>query len=92
MTPLSLMLLALTASPVFEVTNRCPQFVQAFVVTNRIPAVPAVTAKKVFRAGGYHAGHTCPNCGRQQWRVESGTPNVAGHTHKCDGCGTVWRH
>ncbi len=51
-----------------------------------------VVAAKTFRSGDYHAGHNCPNCGREQKKVSSGIPNVPGHTHACPACRLTWTH
>lgn len=92
MTSILLTLFVAGQVPTFIVENRCPP---KFTVVNAVPkvkAVPAVAAKPTFRQPQYHAGHDCPSCGRPQWLVHSGIANVAGHTHRCSSCGTVWRH
>ncbi len=83
--------LSLAAPPQFTVENRCPP---VFSVVNAIPTPAVVVPAKAsgFQSGDYHAGHTCPNCGTQQWRVASGTANVSGHTHTCPSCGVSWWH
>lgn len=87
-----LLSLILASPPQFVVENKCPP---SFAVTNKIPTVkaaPAVAAPRGFRSGDYNADHTCPNCGRQQWVVQSGRANSPGHTHQCPSCRTVWWH
>lgn len=85
-----LLAFALTAAPPqFEVVNKCPP---VFVVVNKCPPVaPEVAAVKAFRNGGYHAGHDCPTCGRQQFTIHSGAKNRV-HYHRCPYDGTIWQH
>jgi hypothetical protein len=54
-------------------------------------AAPAVAAKKTFPNGGWHEGHQCPSCGREQF-VVSGGFKYGVHTHTCSACGTTWSH
>lgn len=91
MTAILLTLFVAGQVPTFTVENRCPP---KFTVVNfqPKPAAPVVAANPVFQRPGYHSGHDCPNCGRQQWVVHGGAANVSGHTHRCSGCGTVWWH
>lgn len=51
---------------------------------------PAV-APRTFPGGGYHAGHQCPQCGRNQF-VIAGHNADGTHSHRCAFDGTVWRH
>jgi predicted RNA-binding Zn-ribbon protein involved in translation (DUF1610 family) len=60
--------------------------------TTTVKTAPAVAVKKGFQSGNYNADHTCPNCGRQQWVVQSGRANAPGHTHRCPSCSTQWWH
>lgn len=55
-----------------------------------VQAAPAVAAT-TFRNGSYHAGHSCPSCGRTQFVIESGRKGGT-HTHRCAADGTVWFH
>jgi len=41
---------------------------------------------------GYHAGHTCPRCGRQVLRIDRmNYPRPGRHQHRC-GSSTTWYH
>jgi len=52
-----------------------------------------VTAKPVtiFRGATFDPDHTCDRCGREQRVIEQSLPDGR-HTHRCAGCGAVWRH
>ncbi len=38
-----------------------------------------------------HLDHSCPNCGKSQYRIDGWLSNGE-HQHRCQSCGTVWRH
>ncbi len=67
---------------------RC--FLEAGKPMFRKIAAPAVAAP-TFPQGGFHSGHNCPLCGRQQL-VISGYAGTGQHYHTCPYDGTVWRH
>lgn len=52
---------------------------------------PGGAAPQTFRSAGYHAGHSCPQCGRNQFVVD-GFNSDGTHNHRCAYDGTVWRH
>lgn len=95
MTTITMLALTLLSPPQFVVENRMSPAPTAFTVVNAMPTVkaaPAVAVKKTFQSGSYNSSHACPNCGRQQWVVQSGRANSPGHTHQCPSCRTVWWH
>lgn len=69
-----------------------PPAVKGFVAPKATAA--SGVAARTFRNGanyGYHAGHNCPNCGREQLRPSSGT-KWGPHWHTCANCLSTWRH
>lgn len=81
---LSLLLLVCAADPQITVVNKCP-----VTVVNKM--APAVAVVRTFQSSGYHAGHNCPTCGRQQFRV-AGFAGNGQHRHTCPYDGTSWVH
>lgn len=63
----------------------------AVVVTEPVVrAAPAVAVAPTFQRGSYHAGHDCPNCGREQTRISN--DDGPSHTHVCPACEISWHH
>ena len=58
----------------------------------RLEVKPVEVPVPVFRSSvQFHAGHSCPGCGRSQF-VVAGWNRDGTHTHVCPACGTGWRH
>lgn len=57
--------------------------------TPSFQAISEVVASKAFPIR--HNDHSCPNCGKSQYRIDSWLPSGE-HQHRCSSCGTIWRH